>query len=146
MNPFVESQISINNASLQTISRRGKNLYTKMVEEIYILEAGSLAANTAKIFNLSDDGVALKLLSIAGRRTTNAAWNVTLNFLEGSVNVGTFVFPSTTLVALPYLVLKPGLDLSIVADQAVERVSIFCEQIFIRDVIYRMPQNTFNDD
>jgi hypothetical protein len=139
MNPFVESQISINNASLQTITRRGKNLYTKMVEEIYILEAGSLAANTAKTFNLSEDGVALKLLSIAGRRTNNAAWNATLNFLEGGVNVGTFIFPSTTLVAFPYLVLKPGLDLSIISDQAVERVAIYCEQIYIRDVIYPAP-------
>lgn len=139
MNPFVENQITIGSASVQTVSRRGKNLYTKFVEEIFILEAGSLAANTAKTFNLSDDQVALKLLSIAGRRTTNAAWNVTLNFLEAGVNVGTFLFPSTTLIALPYLVLKPGLDLSIVADQAVERVAIFCEQVYIRDVLYPAP-------
>lgn len=139
MNPFTEAQITIGSASVQTMSRRGKNIYTKFVEEVFVLEAGSLAANTAKTFNLSDDDVALKLLSITGRRTNNANWSATLNFLEAGVNVGAFLFPSTTLVALPYLVLKPGLDLSIVADQAVERVSIFCEQVYVRDVIYPAP-------
>jgi hypothetical protein len=134
--PLQKTSVIVNNASLQTFSRNGLYLNSKPIEELVVLEVTNLAVNQVKTFNLAELNIALKPLSLWVKYPSNPLGTITLNLLLNGTVINSLLIPATLVYSLPFTVIRPGFNVSISSDKAIDRVVIFAEQISILDTIY----------
>lgn len=132
---FLKSSLSTNNGSVQTFVRNGLHLNSKPVEEVLILEILNFAANTTRTFKLAEYDLALKPLSLWAKYVQNPGGTITMNLLLGTTVVNSLAIPGTNVYTFPYTIIRPKFDVSITSDRAIERLVIFCEQVYILDIV-----------